>query len=125
MDIVAFVSQRLGIEPAQAKGAVGLLLGVAKSKLGDERFAQLAQYVPGADDLMAAAPQAGGLAGALGGIASALGGGGAGKLADLAGGLSKLGLNVGDAKGLVESVLAYFQENGKGEAAEIVQEALE
>jgi len=43
-------------------------------------------------------------------------------LADLAGGLSKLGLKADDLQGLVASVVAYFQENGKPEAAAIVKE---
>jgi hypothetical protein len=125
MDIVAFVAQRLGIEQSQAKGAIGLLLNLAKSKLGEERFSQLAQYVPGAEQLIAAAPQSGGLAGALGGMASALGGEKAGKLADLAGGLSKVGLKADDLGGLVSAVTAYCQENGKTEAASMLQDVLQ
>ena len=124
MDIVGFVAERLGIEPSQAKCALGLLLNFAKSRLGDERFAQLIQYVPGADDLMPAAPEKGGLTGALGGIASALGGESAGSMADLAGGLSKAGLKADDMGSLVSAVTSFFQESGQEDAVSLVQEAM-
>jgi hypothetical protein len=124
MDIVAYVAEKLGIDQATAKGAVGLILKFAKEKLGGERFAQLSQYLPAADELASAAPESGGMAGAIGGLASKFLGGDAGNLADMAGGLSKLGMGAGDVKPLAESVLSYFQENGQTEAASLLQEAV-
>jgi len=50
--------------------------------------------VPGVGDLLSAAPESGGLGGALGGLAPAAGGG-AGKLGGLAAGFSNLGLDAG------------------------------
>jgi hypothetical protein len=126
VDIVKFVAEKLGIEESQARGALGLLLKLAKSKLGDEKFAQLVQFVPGSDEIIAAAPDtSGGIMGAIGGLASAVGAGdSAGQLAEMSGGLSKLGLKTEDAPGLIQAVGDFFGQSGNEEAQALIQEAV-
>ena len=93
-DLVQQVADQLGIRPEQARGAAGLLLKLAQEQLGDQEFARLAQYVPGMDDLLAAAPQGGGLSSVMGGLTSVFGGQAAsvGALANAASGFAQLGL---------------------------------
>jgi hypothetical protein len=86
-ELVGALSKEIGATPAQAAGAAGALFGVAKSRLKPEDFTKVAAAVPGMDSLLAAAPAAGGAAGAL----SQLGGSAAG-LASAASAFSKLGL---------------------------------
>jgi hypothetical protein len=124
MDIVAFVAEKMGIDQEKAKGAVGLVMKFARDRLGDERFAQLSQYLPAAAELAEGAPEAGGITGALGGLASKFMGGGAGQMADLAGGMSKLGMDAGDIKPLGESVLSFFQENGQTDAVSLLKDVV-
>lgn len=125
MDIVKFVADKLGIEQSQARGALGLLLKLAQSRLGDEKFGQLCQFVPGAEEIMAAAPDTGGgIMGAIGGLASAMGAGDSvGQMAEMSGGLSKLGLKPGDAGGLIQAVGDFFRQSGNEEAQSLIQEA--
>jgi hypothetical protein len=112
----------------QAKGGAGLLFNLAKDKLDAGEFQQLADKIPGVNDLLGAAPApsagasaGGGMMGALGGVASSLGAGGLGdklgglgNLANLASGFSQLGVVLsfvqsqgGDSmKGLLEKVMS-------------------
>jgi hypothetical protein len=60
----------------------------------------------------------------LSGLASKFGGGGAGNLADMAGGLSKLGMGAGDIKPLGESIVSFFQENGQSEAVSLLKDVV-
>ncbi len=63
----------LGVSESQASGGLGSLFNLAKSTLGNEQFAGLAQSVPGMDQLLNAAPAVEGAGKSLGGLSSALG----------------------------------------------------
>lgn len=117
MELMQLLTQNLGVSEEQAQGGAGLLFKLAKDKLGDGDFQQVASAVPGIDGLMDAAPSGGGgLMGALGGIASSLGvGGGGGKLgglASLAGGFSKLNLDSGMVGKFIPVILSFVQSKG-------------
>lgn len=132
MELVNQLTQQLGIKPEQASGGLGLIMGLAKQKLGGD-FGSLAQHVPGVDKLIESAPKpagaagaasalGGGLGGALGAVGGMLGGqaGGAvgklGNLASLAGGFKQLGLDAGMISKFMPIVLNFFQSKG-GDAA--------
>jgi hypothetical protein len=106
--------QQLGVSDEQATGGAGLLFKLAQEKLSSGEFAQVKDAVPGIENLMAEAPQAGGLTGALGGLASSLGGGGSqlAGLAELAGGFQNLGLDSGMIGKFIPIVLSFVQSKG-------------
>jgi hypothetical protein len=125
MELVHLLTQQLGIDSQQASGGLGLLMGVAKEKLGG-KFSQVAQTMPGIESLIQQAPQAEGAPGAasagVGGALSALGGllgdkaGGAlsslGTLATLAGGYKQLGLGTDSIGRFIPVILGFVQNKG-------------
>ena len=122
MELIQMLTSNLGINDDQAKGGAGMLFNMAKEQLGTGDFQQIADKVPGIDDLMSAAPatdsdgnsSGGGVMGMLGSVASSLGGsaGGLGSLATLAGGFSKLGLDTDMVGKFIPVVLQYVQGQG-------------
>ena len=119
MELIQQLIGNLGINEGQAKGGAGLLFNLAKEKLGSGDFQQIADKVPGMNDLLKAAPASGGgMMGALGSMASAFGGGlggkmeGLGNLANLAGGFSQLGLSADMIGKFVPVVLSFVQSQG-------------
>lgn len=114
MELIQQLTQNLSVDEEQAKGGAGLIFKMAKEKLGDGEFAQVASAVPGLSNLMGEAPEAGkGLAGAIGGLAGAVGASGSvANIASLAGGFSQLGLNPGMASKFVPVILSFVQSKG-------------
>ena len=113
MELIQLLTSQLGISNEQAKGGSGLLFKLAKDKLGGGDFSQIANAVPGLEDLISSAPKAGGLAGALGGLASSFGGGGKlGNLAALAGGFKSLNLDPEMVSKFIPIVMSFVQSKG-------------
>lgn len=116
MELIEQLTQNLGVDENQAKGGAGLIFKMAKEKLGDGEFAQLASAIPAVQNLIGEAPQpGGGLAGAIGGLAGAMGGGGGSQLANmaaLAGGFGQLGLNPGIVSQFIPIILSFVQSKG-------------
>lgn len=121
-DLIAQLVSQLGVQEGQAKGGAGLLLKLAQSKLGGD-FGKVAQAIPGAQEMIGAAPEAGGAAKLLGGLAGALGGGKAGGLADLAsvaGGFSQLKLDPSMIGKFVPVILSFAQSKGGQEVFKLL-----
>ena len=117
MELIGLLTQSLGVNEDQAKGGTGLIFQLAKQQLGDSDFAQVANVIPGLDELLGAAPQEEtGVMSAIGGLAGAFGGGGAlGKLAglaSLAGGFDQLGLKPDMIGQFVPIILSFVQNQG-------------
>jgi hypothetical protein len=114
MELINQLVQNLGINEDQAKGGAGLLFKLAKEKLGTGDFGQVSEAVPGINEMMEAAPEAGGISKAIGSITSAFGGkaGKLGSLASLASGFSKLDLNTDMAGKFIPVVLSFVQSRG-------------
>jgi len=128
-ELIGQLTQQLGIQESQAKGGAGLLLKMAQSKLGGD-FSKVEQALPGAQELIQAAPApaAGGGSGLLGSLAGALGGGKAGGLADLAslaGGFSQLKLDPGMIGKFVPVILNFVQSKGGAGAQQLLAKALQ
>lgn len=140
MDLINQLTQQLGINQQQASGGLGLIMGMARQKLGGD-FGSLAQHLPGVDKLISSAPQpsgaagaasavGGGIGGALGAIGGLLGGkaGGAlgqlGNLASLAGGFKQLGLDAGMIGKFAPIVLNFFQSKGGDAAKGLLEKVL-
>ncbi|KKD35700.1 DUF2780 domain-containing protein [Limnoraphis robusta] len=125
MELVEILIGQLGVQEQQAKGGAGLLFQLAQEKLKNEQFSQIAQYVPGIGELLNAAPQGGGMMGALGDLASAMGAPASiGNLATLAAGFSKLGLNTSMINKFVPIILSYIQGKGGIGASQLLEQIL-
>jgi hypothetical protein len=111
MELLQLLTDNLGVSQEQAQGGAGLLFQLAKDKLGSGDFQQVANAVPGIDDLMDKAPGSGPM-GALGGLASSIGGGSLGNLAGLAAGFSQLKLDSGMITKFVPVILSFVQSKG-------------
>lgn len=126
MELVKLLTNQLGISDKQASGGAGLLLQMAKSKLGGNDFGKIAGAIPDVDKLISAAPKAGGIAGALGGLTSSLGGGAGklGNLAALASGFKKLDLDPKLVNKFVPIILQFVQSKGGGNVKGILEKVL-
>lgn len=127
MELIQLLTENLGVEQSQAIGGAGLIFQLAKEKLGDDEFSQVAQSVPQLNDMLQQAPESGGLLGALGGLASAMGGDSADSVGDimsLAGGFSKLGLDSGMIVKFIPLILSFVQSQGGDEVKNILEKVL-
>ncbi len=133
MDLINQLTQQLGINQQQASGGLGLLMGMAKEKLGGD-FGALAQHVPGIEGLISSAPKpdagaavGGGLGGALGAVGGLLGGkaGGAlgqlGSFAALAGGFKQLGLDSSMIGKFAPIITTFLQSKGGDVAKGLIE----
>ncbi len=113
MEILSLLTEQLGISAEQARGGAGAIFKLAREKLGDADFGAVAEAVPGMDELLAAAPAAGGggLGGMMAGLAANLGGG-AGDLGSLVGAFQNLKLDPGMVGKFVPIILSYVQSQG-------------
>jgi hypothetical protein len=122
-ELIATISTKLNITPDQAKAGLGIVLKFAKTELGP-KFDMVESHVPGIDALIAAAPEAGGVAGALTGMLGGLGGmfgGGGSKLAGLAGLVGQAeqaGLNKDQLEGIGKQAVDFLPAKG-GKSSEI------
>ena len=131
MELVQELTQQLGINQQQASGGVGLIMGMAKDKLGGD-FHQVAEHVPGVDNLIDSAPKPEPGAtvpspmGALGAATGFLGGksGSAlGQMGKLSGGFKQLGLEPSVMSRFIPIILSFFQRKG-GPAKGLLERAL-
>lgn len=121
-ELVSQLTKGLGVQEGQAQGGAGLLLKLAQSKLGGD-FGKVAAVVPGVQDLIKAAPEAGGAAKLLGGLAGALGGDKAGSLVgltSLASGFGQLKLDPSMIGKFVPQIIAFVQSKGGKEVAQML-----
>ena len=132
-ELVGQLVQQLGIKPEQAQGGAGLLLKLAKDKLGGD-FGQVEKSVPGVNELIGSAPKpegvAGGLGGMLGGLAGKIGGGAGGALgnlgglASLAGGFSQLKLDPALIAKFAPIIIAFAKSKGGDTVAALLGKVL-
>ncbi len=118
-ELIGQLVAQLGVQEGQAKGGAGLLLKLAQDKLGGD-FSKIAALIPDAQQLIGAAPAAGGAAKLLGGLAGAIGGGQAGNLAALASGFSQLKLDPEMIGKFVPILLSFVQSKGGSEIAQLL-----
>lgn len=123
-ELVGTLVKQLGVQEGQAAGGAGLLLKLAKDKLGAADWQKVAGAVGGADQMVQAAPRPGGAAGLLGGLASAMGASKLGDLASLAGGFESLGLNKDMIAKFTPVVLSFIQSKAGGDILAMVTKAL-
>ncbi len=125
-DLIRELVNRVGVQESQAEGGVGLLLKLAKDKLGGD-FAKITAALPEAEKLMAAAPAGGAASGLAGGLLGALGGDKGKDLAGLAGlaeGFGKLNLDQGKAAQFVPVILDFLKSKGGPDLGALVAKVL-
>ena len=122
-ELIARVTQALGIDAGVAQQAIGLVLSFLQKQAPEADFGKIMDALPGAQDAMDAAPAeaGGGLMGALGGL---MGGGGSGGLMGLAGQLQGLGLGMGEIQGLGEQFFTYAKEQAGDETVQQIASSI-
>ncbi|NEO72965.1 MAG: DUF2780 domain-containing protein [Moorea sp. SIO3H5] len=126
MELIQLLTENLGVQENQAQGGAGLIFQLAKKQLGDESFTEVAQYIPGINDLLQAAPKSGGMMGALGGLAASMGGGVGqlGTIASLVGGFDQLKMDNDMISKFIPIVLSFVQSQGGDEIKNLLAKAL-
>ena len=126
MEIISSLIDRLGVTEDQAKGGAGAIFNLLKEKVSDGDFSEISAVVPGINELLDAAPESGGLAGAIGGLTSMLGGGAEklGGLASLAGGFDKLGLDMDMVAKFVPIIISFVRSKGGDSLKNILKDVL-
>lgn len=130
MDLVGLIAQQLGLTQEQAQGGLGVIFRMVQEELDAADFAQVKQAIPNIQAMLDTAPKAaadGGLAGALGGIAKSLGLDnleGLGKLAAVAEGFKKLGIDPKLVLQFVPKILEWVQKNGGPQLKVILEKVL-
>ncbi|NLB64896.1 MAG: DUF2780 domain-containing protein [Lentisphaerae bacterium] len=126
-ELVSELVSKLGVENTQAKGGAGLILKLAQEKLGGD-FSKVAAAIPGAKDLISAAPAAAGGAKLIGGLLGSIGGDkakGLSDLAGLAGGFAQLNLDSGMVTKFVPIILQFAKSKGGQDAMSLLAKVLQ
>ncbi len=116
---------QLGIDEAATRSATGSLFGFIKEGIGDD-FSQIADKLPGVDDLISQASSAsagadeGGILGGIAKAASSVLGGSAGEGLELVSILEKLGLSTDQIGSLVTMVINFIKENVGDSAIDLI-----
>lgn len=125
MELLNQIVSTLGVSQDQAAGGTGLLMKLVKDNLDGGDFQHLLGEAPQLEGLLERAPETGGgLLGMAGGLLSGLGNDKLAGLAEIAGGLQKLGLEKETLVQFVPLVMQYFQQQGKGDLASLIQKGL-
>lgn len=120
-ELVTRVAENVGIEPATAERAVGMILGFLQREAADGPVARMIEAIPGAPELVAQHSGEGGNGGngggLLGGLMSAMVGGGVMALGQQ---LMSEGLGMGEITALAKETIAYAKEKAGEEVVDEV-----
>ncbi|MEI2297664.1 hypothetical protein [Ensifer sp. MJa1] len=117
-ELVTRVVENVGIEPATAEKAVGMILGFLQREAADGPVAQMIEAIPGASELIAQHNGEGsGGGGLLGGLMAAIGGGGVMALGQQ---LMSQGLGMGEITSLAKETIAFAKEKAGDEVVDEV-----
>lgn len=117
-ELIARVTQALGIDAGVAQQAIGAVLGFLQKQAPEADFGKLLEALPGAQEAMDAAPEAGGGGGLMGALGGLMGGGGG--VMGLVGQLQGMGLGMGDVQTLGQEFFTYAKEKvGEDTVAQI------
>jgi hypothetical protein len=105
-ELIARVTQASGLDQATAKKAIGIILGFLKKEGPPDEVNRLFAAMPGAEDAMVDAGEAGGGGGGLMGMVTSMGGG----VMALGGQLMAAGVSMGQMQPLGRELFAYGRE---------------
>lgn len=109
-ELINALTAKVGIDPAVAEKAVGIILNFLRKEAPDAPVTALIEKIPGADAAMAAADSGGGLSSLLGGGLMALGGK-----------LMALGLGMGEIQSIARELFKYGRDKiGSDEMDKII-----
>jgi hypothetical protein len=109
-ELITRVADNVGIDPATAEKAIGMMLGFLQREAADGPVAQMIEAIPGAAEMVAKfnGEGSGNGGGLLGGLLSAVGAGG-GVMA-LGQQLMSQGLGMGEITALAKETIGYAKE---------------
>lgn len=116
-ELVTRVADAVGIDPALAEKAMGMMLGFLQREAADGPVAKMIEAIPGAAELVAKYNGEGAGKGLLGGLMGALGGGGVMGLGQQ---LMGEGLGMGEIGGLAKQTIAIAREHAGDEVVDEV-----
>ena len=117
-ELVTRVADAVGIDPALAEKAIGMMLGFLQREAADGPVAKMIESIPGAAELVAKYNGEGtGGGGMLGGLMSAIGGGGVMGLGQQ---LMGEGLGMSEITGLAKETIAVAREHAGDETVDEV-----
>ncbi len=118
-ELIQRVADNVGIDPALAEKAIGMMLGFLQREAADGPVARMIEAIPGASELVAQYNGEGsGGGGLLGGLLSAVGAGG-GVMA-LGQQLMSQGLGMGEITSLAKETIGYAKEKAGEETVDEV-----
>lgn len=116
--IVINIAERIGIEPALAEKALGMMLGFLQREADDGPVARMIAAIPGASELVAQFNGEGaGGGGLLGSLMGALGGGG---IMGLGQQLMSEGLGMGEITALARETISVARQHAGDEVVDQV-----
>ena len=120
-ELITRVADNVGIDPATAEKAIGMMLGFLQREAADGPVAKMIEAIPGASEMVAKfnGADSGGGGGLLGGLLSAVGAGG-GVMA-LGQQLMSEGLGMGEITALAKETIGYAKEKA---GADVVDEVV-
>jgi len=120
-ELITRVAENVGIDPATAEKAIGMMLGFLQREAADGPVAKMIEAIPGASEMVAKfnGADSGGGGGLLGGLLSAVGAGG-GVMA-LGQQLMSEGLGMGEITSLAKETIGYAREKA---GADVVDEVV-
>lgn len=116
-EVVSKIAENVGLEPAIAEKAIGMMLGFLQREGDDGAVARMIEAIPGGAELVAAHNGEGKSGGLLGGLMSAIGGGG---IMGLGQQLMSLGLSMGEITNLARQTMAVAREYAGAETVDEV-----
>lgn len=116
-EIVSRIADKVGLEPAVAEKALGMMLGFLQREAADGPVAKMIESIPGAMDLVARFNGEGAGKGLIGGLMSAIGGGG---IMGLGQQLMSQGLGMGEITALAKETIAVAREYAGDEVVDNV-----
>jgi hypothetical protein len=123
-ELIESLVKNLKVDSRQAEGGAAILFKAARDKMGADEFSKLLGKVGGVDQLIAKAPDSGGLGKLFGGLASAVGGGNAAIVANILSGFGKLGLNQEHAKSFVPVMMDFLRTKVGKDAVDKIEKTL-
>jgi hypothetical protein len=118
-DIASELASRSGISVEQARKGLGVVLGLLKSKLPADSYAKVSAAVPGADGMVADAPDSGGVLGAVKGAVGKIFGGDA-----LISKIGQLGLSAEQIQRFIPQVMEFLKGKVPGNVMNQIGELL-
>jgi hypothetical protein len=118
-DLISTLANKSGISIEQAKKGMGTLLAFFKANLPAETFSKVTSAVPGAEGMMAAAPEAqesaGGILGTVKDMAGKILGGSVGGAGAVLSKLTQFGFSAEQLQKFVPNVLAFLKSKLPGD----------